>query len=67
MARTASNQRGICPQNMHVRRIPKVSIFMAVTTKIVAEKAQKWQDFGQNHATMAGSWHGRYFFITGYG
>ena len=28
---------------MHVWRIPKVSIFMAVTTKIVPEKAQKWQ------------------------
>ena len=27
---------------MHVWRIPKVSIFMAVTIKIVPEKAQKW-------------------------
>ena len=27
---------------MHVQRIPKVSIFMAVTTKIVTEKAKKW-------------------------
>ena len=41
MARTASNQRGICPQNMHVRRIPKVSIIMEVTTKIVREKAKQ--------------------------
>ena len=42
MAKTASNQLGICLRIMHVRRIPKVSIFMAVTTKIVPEKAQKW-------------------------
>ena len=35
---------------MHVQRIPKVSIFMALTTKIVTEKAKKWQDFGQNRA-----------------
>ena len=27
---------------MHVRPVPKVSIFMAVTTKKVTEKAQKW-------------------------
>ena len=27
---------------MHVQPVPKVSIFMAVTTKKVAEKAQKW-------------------------
>ena len=42
MAKTASNQLGICPWKMHVRPIPKVSIFMAVTTKKVMEKAQKW-------------------------
>ena len=42
MAKTASNQLGICLRIMHVQRIPKVSIFMAVTTKIVPEKAQKW-------------------------
>ena len=42
MAKTASNQLGICLRIMHVRRMPKVSIFMAVTTKIVTEKAQKW-------------------------
>ena len=42
MAKTASNQLGICLRIMHVRRMPKVSIFMAVTTKIVPEKAQKW-------------------------
>ena len=41
-AKTASNQLGICPWKMHVRPIPKVSIFMAVTTKKVMEKAQKW-------------------------
>ena len=62
MAKTASNQHGICLKIMHVQRIPKVSIFMAVTTKIVPEKAQKWQDFGQNGAIMAGPWHGRHFF-----
>ena len=43
MAETASNQLGICLRIMHVQRMPKVSIFMAVTTKIVPEKAQKWQ------------------------
>ena len=42
MAKTASNQLGICLRIMHVRPVPKVSIFMAVTTKIVPEKAQKW-------------------------
>ena len=42
MAKTASNQLGICLRIMHVQRSPKVSIFMAVTTKIVPEKAQKW-------------------------
>ena len=52
---------------MHVRPVPKVSIFMAVTTKKVTEKAQKWQDFGQKRAEMAGSWHGIYFFINVYG
>ena len=33
--------------------IPKVSIFLAVTTKIVTEEAQnsqKWQEFGQRHS-----------------
>ena len=62
MAKTASNQLGICLRIMHVQRIPKVSISMAVTTKKVPEKAQKWQDIGQNGAIMAGPWHGRYFF-----
>ena len=42
MAKTASNQLGICLRIMHVQRMPKVSIFMAVTTKIVTEKAKKW-------------------------
>ena len=42
MAKTASNQLGICLRIMHVQRIPKVSIFMAVTTKITTEKAKKW-------------------------
>ena len=42
MAKTASNQLGICLRIMHVRPVPKVSIFMAVTTKKVTEKAQKW-------------------------
>ena len=42
MAKTASNQLGICLRIMHVRPVPKVSIFMAVTTKKVMEKAQKW-------------------------
>ena len=42
MAKTASNQLGICLRIMHVRPVPKVSIFVAVTTKKVTEKAQKW-------------------------
>ena len=42
MAKTASNQLGICLRIMHVQRIPKVSMYMAVTTKIVPKKAQKW-------------------------
>ena len=55
---------------MHVRPVPKVSIFMAVTTKKVTEKAQKW-------AKMARFWpktryNGRVmarevFFINVYG
>ena len=64
-AKTASNQLGICPWKMHARPIPKVSIFMAVTAKKVTERLknrQKWQDFGQKRAIMAGSWHGRHFF-----
>ena len=39
MVETASNR--ICQKEMHVRQIPKVSIFMAVTTITVMEKAQK--------------------------
>ena len=50
---------------MHVRRIPKVSIFMAVPTKIVIEKTKKWpkieEKIGQNLALIAGSLHGRCF------
>ena len=67
IAKTASDQLCICLRIMHVRRMPKVSIFMAVTTKKVTEKAQKWQDFGQNGAIMAGSGHGRDIFINVYG
>ena len=45
---------------MHVRRIPKVSIFVAAPTKILIEKTQKWpkieeEKIGQNRAIMAGS------------
>ena len=42
MAETASSQLGISLRIMHVQQIPKISIFMAVTIKIVPEKAQKW-------------------------
>ena len=42
MSKTAANQLRICLRIMYVPRIPKVSIFMAVTTKIVTEKAKKW-------------------------
>ena len=41
MAETASNQLHTCLRIMNVRRIPKMSIFMNVTTKGVKEKAQK--------------------------
>ena len=33
MARTASNQLGICPWSMHVRPIPKVDVIMEVATE----------------------------------
>ena len=39
MAKTASNKLRICLRIMHVRRMRKVSTFMAMTTKIVAKKA----------------------------
>ena len=39
MAKTASNQLGMCLRIMRMRPIPKVSIFMAVTTK----EGLKWQ------------------------
>ena len=65
MAKTASNQPRICLRIIHVRRVyPKVSKFLAGTTKILTKKTQngwKWQYFGQNSAIMAGSWHERYF------
>ena len=64
MAKTASNQLGICLRIMHVRPVPKVSIFMAVTTKKVTEEAKKWQDFVQNQAIMARE---MFFFINVYG
>ena len=47
MAKTASNQLGICIRTMHVRRMPKVSIIMAVTTKIVTQKWPKMSRFWQ--------------------
>ena len=60
MAKTASNQLGICQQKMHVRPVPKVSIFMVVTAKKVTEKAQKqakmarfWPKTRQNGRVMA--------------
>ena len=40
MAETASNQLPIRPKIMHVRRIPKVGIFMAMTAKKMT-KGQK--------------------------
>ena len=39
--------------------IPKVSIFISLTTKKVTEKAKK--KLGQKRGKMANSWHGRYF------
>ena len=42
MAKTASNQLGICLRIKYVRRIPEVTIFMAVTTKTVPKTAKKW-------------------------
>ena len=41
MAKTASNQLGICLRIKHVRRIPKVSIFMAVITKKWRKRLKK--------------------------
>ena len=61
MAKTASNQLGICLRIMHVRRIPKVSIFIALTTRIVTEKAEKWPKMAKNGkilAKMALKWQG---------
>ena len=43
----ASKQLHICLRIMHVRRIPKISIFMAVKTKIVTEKAKKWPEMAR--------------------
>ena len=43
----------ICLRSIPVQWIPKLSRFMAVTTKKATEKAQKWakwQDFGQKRA-----------------
>ena len=38
---------------MRVRRIPKVSIFMALTTKMVTEKAKKMAKNGKILAKIA--------------
>ena len=53
MAVTASNQLRICLRIMLVQRIPKVSMFMAVTTKIVTEKAKKMAKNGKVLAKIA--------------
>ena len=53
MAKTASNQLGICLRIMHMRPVPKVSIFIAVTNKKVTEKAQKWAKMGKNGKMFA--------------
>ena len=42
---------------MHVGPVPKVSIFMAVTTKKVTEKAQKWAKMARFWPKMR--WNGR--------
>ena len=41
MAKNTSNQLGICPWKMHVRPMPKLSIFIAVTTKKRRKKTKK--------------------------
>ena len=43
---------------MHVQRIPKVSIFMDMTTKIVTEKAKKMAKNGKILAKFALKWQG---------
>ena len=58
MAKTASNQLGICLRIMHVRPVPKVSIFLAVTTKKVTEKGSKMGKNGKILAQNALKWQG---------
>ena len=58
MAETASNQLHTCLRIMNVRRIPKMSIFMNVTTKGVKEKAQKLP----KKEGKIWSWHRRFFY-----
>ena len=44
-----------------MRPVPKVSIFMALTTKIVTEKAEKWPKMAKNGkflAKIALQWQG---------
>ena len=54
MAKTASNQLCICLRIIHVQWMPKVSIFMAGTTKRVTEKTQFfWPKLRYNGRDMA--------------
>ena len=57
MVKTASKQLRICLKIMHVRRMRKVSTFMAVTTKIVTEKAKNGQN-GKMLAKIVLKWQG---------
>ena len=53
MAKNTSNQLGICPWKMHVRPMPKLSIFIAVTTKKRRKKTKK--KTGKNGKILAKS------------
>ena len=64
MAKNTSNQLGICPWKMHVRPMPKLSIFIAVTTKKRRKRLKKQAKMARSwpkRAIMAGPWHGRHF------
>ena len=65
MAKTASKQLRISLRIIPLRRIPKVTIFMAVTTKKVKE-AQIAEN-GKIVADNTPIWNGKYFAINVYG
>ena len=64
MAETASNQLHTCLRIMNVRRIPKMSIFMNVTTKGVKKKRAR---FGLKTRSFGAVLAQAVFFINVYG